>query len=224
MSVGRIARRLLGPRYFSLVGRAYRRIFVDLTLVARAIGHLDRGTLVLDVGGGDGELVNLLLACNPGVRFTMLDVSADVGGGVLPEYRERVTIMPCTRMVDYSGRGLPIPDVVLISDVVHHVPPGQRLAFFGELRVLLDGHECSMFVKDVQPGYFRSSLGYLADRWVSGDRQVSLVSREEIADVVREVFPDARCSETDLFSTDRPNYCLSFILNQDAGERSVPEP
>lgn len=213
MTPGNFARRLLGPRYFAVVGGAYRRIFVDLDKVAAAIGPFRPGVRVLDIGGGDGVLLNLLLTVSPEATVTMVEQSAGVGAQLKSEYRKRVTCRPNTTLAEYARESHEPPDVVLISDVIHHVPGNARRAFLTDVHDVLGGQPCELFLKDMEPGHFRTWLGGLADRYISGDRQVRFLAKSAVIHLVHQVFDQVAYEETNLFKTDCPNYCLRFALN-----------
>jgi 2-polyprenyl-3-methyl-5-hydroxy-6-metoxy-1,4-benzoquinol methylase len=219
MTVGQTARRLLGPRGFSCASRIYRRVFVDLSKVAAAIGPLESGARVLDIGGGDGHLVNRLLELNPGVRVSMIDIASSVGNQVSDTYRDRVAVFPGVSVAEYARQRPIPPDVILVSDVLHHIPSAERRSFFEDIRDLMAGQTCRLILKDMEPGHLRTYLSGLADRYVSGDKRVQFPSRRAVTDLVQAVFPGARCSETDLFCRDRPNYCLIFTT-----EGAAPRP
>lgn len=210
MSLGQFARVLLGDRRARVVGRAYRALFVDLERVAMAIAPAipDRAH-VLDVGGGDGEHLNRLLCLRDDINVTTIDVAAKVGGWIDPRYSSRVTRLPSTSIQDYAVSGRAHPEVILVSDVVHHVPLREREAFLATAIGLMDCVPGSrIIIKDVEPHYFRSALGYLSDRLVSGDRSVSLVSRRDLIATLRRICDRIRWNETELFSVDPPNYAL----------------
>ena len=89
----------------------------------------------------------------------------------------------------------------------------ERSAFCEELRTLVGGRSgrVRIIIKDVEPGYVRSLLGLLADRYISGDKKTSLVGRAALIRLVKSAFADAvDVTETDLFRVDRPNYALVF--------------
>src|SRR3990172_5932074 len=179
VSAGQLARRLLGDRWFPVVGRLYRRLFVDLRKVAEGLPKVPEGGHVLDVGAGDGELVNLLLPLNPGATATP---------------------------------ARPPADVVILSDVLHHVPLAERPGLLIDLRDLLAGRAAKLVVKEVEPGSWRARLYYLADRFITGDRNVHFIRRDEVRKLVQGALPDAACEETDLYRRNRPNYCLIFSV------------
>ena len=62
MTIGKLARKLLGNKIFSIIARYYRAIFVDLEKVCRSFPEIEDNAHILDVGGGDGELINILLS------------------------------------------------------------------------------------------------------------------------------------------------------------------
>jgi cyclopropane fatty-acyl-phospholipid synthase-like methyltransferase len=208
---GQVARRLLGP-WFPYVGRIYRRLAVDLQKVAEGFPRLPEGAHILDVGGGDGELMNYLLPLNPGVQATLIDIIPNLGEWIAPELRSRVDLLPNTSVTDLAAREHTHPDLVILSDVVHHVPMAERARLFEDLRGLLDGKATKLVIKDVEPGSWRSKVLYLADRYITGDPNVEFLPRTEMRRLVEGVFPGATCLETNLFSRNAPNYCLVFSL------------
>lgn len=213
MPLGPAVRRLVGPRWARRLSRRYRAIFVDLPTEAAALAAvLPSGAHVLDVGGGDGEPLNHLLAIRGDLRVTTLDPGAVVGQWVEPCYASRVTRLAATTLAGYLTSGRPNPDAVLIADVLHHVPESERAAFLQAVRVLLDRVPgLRVVVKDVEPGSWRALLGYWSDRYVTGDAQVSPISRERLLRLLEEVLGPLRHEHTSLFETDPPNYAIAFF-------------
>ena len=209
VTIGSFARVLLG-KSFPAVGRFYRSLFVDLSKLVAALPVIPPRARILDVGGGDGEVVNELLARYPEAQVTMLDVSRAVGGALRPEFRDRVRVLPGMSLRAYAERNPEPPDLVVITDVIHHIAPSERNGFFADLRALVGASAVTIFIKDVEPGYLRAWLSYLSDRFITGDRNVSLVSQTELRRLVLDVFPDYEVEETPLMQTDRPNYALVF--------------
>jgi len=196
---GQIVRRLLGPA-FPPVGEAYRRIFVDMARVADWMAsRLPENARVLDVGGGDGYAVQLLLNRRNDIAVTMTDVAANVGSFIRADCAHRVTLQPATDAATLSG---PF-DAITLADVVHHVPVAQRegfLAMLGEL-----GTRCGarrIIVKDIRPQGLRAWLALVSDLYVTGDRTVVQLPEEAM------VLPGWTCVETAM--PDFPNYCLAF--------------
>jgi Methyltransferase domain len=206
---GQLVRRVLGPRLFKPLGRLYRSVFVDLEAVAASFPALPAKARVLEVGGGDGQMLNALLARFPDARATMIDLSTQLGDALEPTLRERVEVLPGTSVRQYAALGRPAPDLISVCDVVHHVPPALREVFFTDLATLMDRHT-TLVIKDIRPGSPRALLSYLADRYVSGDAGVSLIGEDLLEAQVARALPDLRPERTNLFAHDAPNYAISW--------------
>ena len=191
----------------------YRRFFVDLELVARNFPEIGAGKHLLDIGGGDGELINHLARRFPTLKVTMMDIASKIGNFVEAQYLNNVEMLPATSMADYRGKYLsnnPI-DYILVSDVIHHVPPAHRPQFFKDLALLVN-NGTTIIIKDIEPGYIKSKLSYWADKYISGDKTVSLTSRKEAVDYMKIIFPQINYYETKLLSQNRPNFCMVFTF------------
>lgn len=198
---GKIARRLLG-RHFEAVGNVYRRLFVDLEkIVAFLDRELPHGARLLDIGGGDGAVIERLLNRRPDLVVTMCDLAPEIGAFLSERNRARVTMLPATDFSDVAG---PF-DCVTIADVVHHVPVDQRQSFFAALADSCGRWGCRRIIlKDIEPGSLRAGLSLLADRHVTGDKHVVLFARRDFASLAQRYFPAARRQSA---VPDAPNYC-----------------
>ena len=213
MPLGSTIRRLVGPRYARRLGRWYRGIFVDLAKEAAALATaIPRDAHLLDVGGGDGEPLNYLLAARGDLRITTLDPGPQVGQWIETRFDGQVARLPGTSLADYIAAARPNPDVILIADVLHHIPAAARPAFLRSIRVLLDrAPRLRIIVKDVEPGSWRALLGYWSDRYVTGDAHVSPISRRCLVQLLEDVLGPLRREDTNLFDADRPNYAIAFF-------------
>jgi O-methyltransferase domain len=208
MTAGQLARRLLGRRGFSRVAGWYRALFVDVGKVVDSLPALPDDVEVLDVGGGDGAVLDVLLARYPRARATMIDLAPRIGGALRPEHAPRVTLRPGTGVRAYRETMARAPNLILVSDVLHHVPVDGRLQLFLDLRDLLGSRPATIIVKDLEPGHWRARLGYLADRYVSGDRSVTPAPQSAVRSLLAQAFPRAAIHATNLLERDRPNYAL----------------
>lgn len=209
MSAGQLARRLLGPQLFKPLGDAYRAFFVDLDAVAASFPQLPRQASILEVGGGDGQLLNALLARFGDAHATMIDISPRIGTGLHKALLARVRLSPNTSIRQYVERGHPPPDLISVCDVVHHIPAEHRVRFFADLRPLI-GPDTLLVVKDIRPGTPRAYLSYLADRYISGDLTVSLLDEAALEALVKSAIPGLVAERTPLYQRDAPNYALAF--------------
>lgn len=213
MSLGPAVRRVLGPRLGRHAGGWYRAIFVDLGKVAAAIADVTpHGAHLLDIGGGDGQPLNHLLALRPDLRVTTLDPGPLVGQWIEARFAAQVTRLPGTGIDEYLAAGRADPDAILIADVIHHIPETARASFLRSIRMLLERvPQLRIIVKDVEPGSWRALLGIWADRYITGDRNVSLISRDRLQRLFSEALGPLRREDTDLFTTDKPNYAIAFF-------------
>ena len=106
MIPGPAIRRLLGRRLARHAGRWYRAIFVDLYKEAAALATvIPHGAHVLDVGGGDGQPLNHLLALRSDLKITTLDSGPVVGQWIEARFETQVTRLPRTSLGDYLAAG-----------------------------------------------------------------------------------------------------------------------
>lgn len=212
MALGPLIRRFLGPRLARRAGEHYRAIYVDLAKVAAALAAvIPRGAHVLDVGGGDGQPLNHLLSIRPDLTITTLDPAPVVGQWIDARYEARVTRLPSTSLGEFVACPHVPPDVILIADVMHHIPKSARHKFLDSVGVLLERVPgLRIIVKDVEPGHWRALLGFWSDRYVTGDQNVSLISRDGVTRLFEEVLGPLHREDTDLFKKDGPNYAIVF--------------
>jgi hypothetical protein len=207
-----LIRRVLGVRLARRAGRWYRAIFVDLSKQAAALAAaIPQDAHLLDIGGGDGEHLNHLLVLRPDLRITTLDPKPAVGEWIEARFENRVMRFPATSLAEYLALGRADPDAILIADVMHHIPQASRDAFLDSIRVFLERvPHLRIIVKDVEPGSWRARLGLWSDRYITGDLDVSLISRETLVRLFDEQLGPVRRKDTNLFETDQPNYAITF--------------
>lgn len=215
MTPGSIVRRLIAGPMLRRVLEAYRSVFVDLDEVVRCIPLLPPEAEILDVGGGDGAVLDRILRRQAGLRASLVDPLPSVGVALEDETRARTRLFPSTSVRDCSSRGVPRPDVVMLTDVLHHVPADEREGLLKDIREFCGEHLTLLVVKDVAPVGWRARLGLLSDRYVTGDRHVTLLAPDEMGRLVSGVFPHLTARETPLLERDGPNYCWLF---EHAGE------
>jgi hypothetical protein len=213
MALGPTIRHLLGARLSRCAGHWYRAIYVDLAKVAAALAAaIPKDVHLLDIGGGDGEPLNYLLALRPDLRVTTIDPRPVVGQWIDARFDGQVTRLASTGLAEYLASGRADPDAILISDVLHHVPEAARAGFLDSVRTLLERvPRLRIIVKDVEPGSWRALLGFWSDRYITGDKDVSLISRENLARLFDEALGPLHREETNLFEIDKPNYGIAFF-------------
>lgn len=212
MALGARIRALLGDRRSRQVGALYRAIFADMAAEAAILAaEVPRGAHVLDIGGGDGVPLNNLLNLRDDITAVSIDPAPVVGQWIEPRHDARITRLPGTTLEAFLQSDARRPDAVLLCDVMHHIPPSARAEFVASLgRLAAAVSQLKLIVKDVEPGYPRALLGYWADLYITGDRAVRPIGRDELMQLLLPALPGFRCRETPLFREDSPNFALVF--------------
>jgi 2-polyprenyl-3-methyl-5-hydroxy-6-metoxy-1,4-benzoquinol methylase len=210
MKAGPFVRALLPASAEKKASRLYRSVFVDLKKVAAAISNaLPPDALVLDIGGGDGDLLNYIMAARPDVRVAMVDIAASVGKFLEPAYDARVELHPGTAIENHVLASAGRYHAAVISDVMHHIPTQHRAGFLSNVaKALRPGAQ--ILIKDVQPGHPIARLGFFCDKYLSGDRGVALISVEQLCELSRRSLARHTAKEIGLLEVDRPNYLVQL--------------
>lgn len=168
MGIGPLLRRAFG-RQERRISEAYRRIFVDLDALVDSIhAHVPAPLHVLEIGCGEGAVTERLARAFPGAVLTGIDVRAHPGRLCLSD-RSRVRFLR-TSAADLCATEHTRYQLVIISDVLHHVPYPEWGHFLSSARALLAENGTLIlkeWVRKLTPAY---ALGYLSDRFVTGDR------------------------------------------------------
>jgi 2-polyprenyl-3-methyl-5-hydroxy-6-metoxy-1,4-benzoquinol methylase len=185
MRLGPRVRRLFGP-YERGATEAYRRIFIDLDdFVARVEAWAREPRRILEVGCGEGAVTERLALAYPAATITATDIAATVGR-LFRGPAAHVTFIHGS--VDRVAESAPKSfDLVVLSDVLHHVPPAQRHALLSAIdRAMAPGG--SLIFKDWAPS--RHPIHWLcsfADRYITGD-DVQFCTKPGMAALLSEVF------------------------------------
>jgi SAM-dependent methyltransferase len=177
MSIGASIRRMFGP-FERQVSEAYRSIYLDIDefveLVRRWSPYPGR---ILEVGCGEGTVTKRLQSAFPNAHITAIDVTSRIGR-LYQGPQAGVCFAQCDiREIAASKAGA--FDLVVLCDVLHHVPLGSRQRLLDAIPATLAPHGSFIF-KDWQ----RSNtpihwLCYASDRWLTGDR-IGYMTRYEM--------------------------------------------
>lgn len=204
MTPGKLARLLLG-RAFPLAASIYRSFFLDIDALVQSLSdQLPPNAKVVDVGCGDGLIVERLLTLRPDIHVTLIDVAREIGRGLDPAKAARYRLLPETSIDQFLAQSSAHFDAVMILDVLHHIPFPQRGAFLRELARLCAQAD-RLLLKDVESGSLMGRLAFWADRYISGDRNVALVPHAEALRYLESALP--RWSLR-VVRHRRPNYCV----------------
>jgi SAM-dependent methyltransferase len=175
MGIGKVVRRLSGPLEPYLTD-AYRGFFFDTHGFADRVAEMGHVESVVEIGCGEGALITALAERMPGTRFLGVDVTANVGR-LFEGDRSRVRF-ECTDATVVADREGAIADLVIVCDVMHHVPTEARRGLWSAAERLVKRGGRIVFkewLKNPAPIYW---IGWASDRFITGDR-IQYETREE---------------------------------------------
>lgn len=185
MGIGPLVRHAFG-RHERRISEIYRSVFVDLdAFVASVRSGIAAPAQVLEVGCGDGLVTERLARAFPHSSLTAIDICPHPGR-LYREDRSRVRFLR-TNAADLNAAEGAQYELVIVADVLHHVPHGDWPTFLasvaaavatGGVLVLKD------WMREWTPAYL---MGYLSDRFVTGDR-IRYPREEELRSLARETF------------------------------------
>ena len=141
---------------------------MDLSETAREIRRFVQAERVLEVGCGEGALVEELVRFYPQASIVGIDITPKVGRLFRGE-KTRVKFLQTTAK-DLLIGGKERFDLIVLCDVIHHVPPACRNDLLATLRSLLNPLGM-LAIKDWEPrSNLIHALCYFSDRIITGDR------------------------------------------------------
>jgi 2-polyprenyl-6-hydroxyphenyl methylase/3-demethylubiquinone-9 3-methyltransferase len=177
MELGPALRHRLG-RFEIPMANMYRGAFLNLATLAAHLARTAPAQRILEVGSGDGLMAQRLFEVYPTARYVGIDV-VETAGRLYRGDPEWATFQNITVQDLHAQAPQPF-DLVLIADVMHHVPleiRTQVLACAAEL-VRPGGHlVVKEFERNRGPYYY---LTFAADRYLSGDRTVRFMTMTEL--------------------------------------------
>jgi len=176
---------LFGP-YERGVAEAYRRIFIDLDALADLmITWVPQARKILEVGCGEGAMTERIARTYPAAAVTAIDIIPNVGR----LFRGRTSdVTFCQETVaDAAGREPASFDLVVLCDVMHHVPADARRSLIGAIDQAM-GPNGSLLFKDwvISPTPIHWLCG-ASDRYLTGD-DVAYFTMDGINALVTGVF------------------------------------
>ncbi|MGC8519256.1 MAG: class I SAM-dependent methyltransferase [Steroidobacteraceae bacterium] len=168
MGIGPLVRRSFG-RHEQLISELYRRFFVDLDEFVSSIRtHIRAPSTILEIGCGDGMVTERIVHTFPDATVTGVDICAQPGRLYRGE-RSRVRFVRTTAQ-DLAAAEPAHYHLVIIADVLHHVPYPEWADFLSAAHRLMAGGGTLVLKDWVRQRTFAYLLGYLSDRYVTGER------------------------------------------------------
>jgi 2-polyprenyl-6-hydroxyphenyl methylase/3-demethylubiquinone-9 3-methyltransferase len=166
-SLGSSIRRMFGP-FEHGVAEMYRRIFVDLDKLADLMRvWVPRAHRILEVGCGEGFMTERIVKSYPSASVTAIDITSKIGR----LFRgDASAITFCQETVESVANREPGSfDLVVLADVMHHVPINERGAFLYAIDRLLTPNGNLLFKDWVISASPIHWLCNISDRYLTGD-------------------------------------------------------
>jgi 2-polyprenyl-6-hydroxyphenyl methylase/3-demethylubiquinone-9 3-methyltransferase len=150
------------------VSNAYRGVFIDLSDFVQQIQRWGRADRILDLGCGEGALTQELARAFPTAHITGLDITSRVGR-LYTGPTERVAFHQDT-IARFAAENASQFGLVVVCDVLHHVPPPERAGFLTLATRALKPDGFLVLKEWTRSATLMHLLCFLSDRFVTGDR------------------------------------------------------
>ena len=208
MAIGPLVRHALGS-HERRISEIYRGVFVDLdAFVASVRDGVEAPREILEIGCGDGLVTERLVRAFPHSTMTAIDICPHPGR-LFRADSSRVRFLQASAKDLNEAEGARY-QLVIVADVLHHVPHEQWPAFLGSVAAAIaDGGVLVLkdWVREWTPAYL---MGYLSDRFITGDR-ICYPTEEELRSLARATFgKDSISSQLRI----RPWHCnLALVIS-----------
>jgi cyclopropane fatty-acyl-phospholipid synthase-like methyltransferase len=182
----------IGPLVRSSLGRferpatdLYRSLFFNVSAFVRGVRtHAGAPKRILEIGCGAGIVTEHLSRAFPDADVTAIDICDNPGSMCALRGRTRFLKMTAAEL---SATRPQAYDLIVISDVLHHVPKrdrGELLARAADLSARGGVVVLKEWIRQRTPAYV---MGYCSDRFITGD-DVHFMSEAELGALARGVF------------------------------------
>ena len=176
MGFGATVRRMFG-RHERFVSELWRAGFIDLDqFVARVRNWAPDAGAILEIGCGEGSGTERLAAAYPDASILAIDIAPNLGR--LFAGRSNGVTFRQIAVTELAKTDSGKFDLIVMCDVLHHVPPPMRADILTAARQLLAPGGSFVFKdwgRTMTPIHW---IAYAADRWLTGDRVRFLKPRE----------------------------------------------
>jgi 2-polyprenyl-6-hydroxyphenyl methylase/3-demethylubiquinone-9 3-methyltransferase len=173
-------------RHEHLIAALYRGVFISLDAYAARIGDwVPTARRILEVGCGEGAVTERLAKLYPDAEILGIDIMPAVGRlfrGSTERVRFRETTVQSIALESPGAF-----DLVILSDVVHHVPPPLRDEILAAVRACVAPGGVLLFKDWERTATPIHWLCHATDRWLTGDR-VSYLRKAEAKAMLTRAF------------------------------------
>lgn len=196
MPLGTAVRHHLGPLE-QPAASLYRRLFFNLDcFVERVLDAVPDPARILEIGCGEGDVATKLVEAYPNAQYLGIDPAWSVGRRYHGPENEAGFLNVAAATL--AGGAPASYDLVLLVDVLHHVPDDvARKDLIRAATMLLRPPRGRLVIKEWEDdGSLAFRAGWFADRYISGDRQVRYMRRNDLMSLVDDAGPGLRHERT----------------------------
>lgn len=209
-----------GPALRQRLGRleqpasaAYRALFFNIgSFVERTVAAAPTARRILEIGCGDGDVAGALTEAYPMAEYTGIDVAPAPGRRFRGD-RSRASFSVETSTQLLARHPAPF-DLVIIADVLHHVPEEtDRAGLLADAAALTDAGGVVLVKEWERTGSAAYWAGWAADYFISGDRAVHYLNRSNLLALINSAAPELHHRYV---TTTRPWQCnVVHVLSRD---------
>lgn len=177
MPLGSFVRGLFG-RHEAAISELYRNLFFDADEFVHTVKRwVPTATNILEVGCGEGTITQRLAKAYSNSSIVGIDITSRLGRLYVGR-TDSVRFLETT-VQDLAAMHPGYFDLIVLADVLHHVPDAIRQQLLDSIRLLMAPGGNFIFKeweRTRTPIYW---LCYLSDRWLTGDR-IRYMRRDEL--------------------------------------------
>jgi 2-polyprenyl-6-hydroxyphenyl methylase/3-demethylubiquinone-9 3-methyltransferase len=193
-------------RHERFVSELWRAGFIDLDqFFSQLRKWVPNPGTILEIGCGEGAGTERLANAYPNASILAIDIAPRLGR-LYDGPRDRVTFQqaPVTELSEtHVGKF----DLIVMCDVLHHIPPEMRSDIIAAVRALLapgGSFACKDWARTATPIHW---IAYAADRWLTGDR-IRYATPREAEDLFAASFGKSAIRQRATISPWRNNFAL----------------
>ncbi|GLH95734.1 class I SAM-dependent methyltransferase [Phytohabitans aurantiacus] len=212
MGIGTAIRHRMG-RFEEPAAELYRSFFIDLEALVKQLSHVGEPKRILEIGCGDGALGQRLTQTFKQADYLGIDPAETAGRGFRGD-TARAEFRSMTSS-DLRAEAPDAFDLVVIVDVLHHVPAHMRRDLLNDAATLTAPGGRIVVKEWLWGRLIAGRLGYWADRYITGDKDVDFMTEPQLQKTLADSLPEFTVCETSSVRPWRENILLTLRRKTD---------